>query len=140
MPKEPIASEFGAFAEAMRDSEAIARSPEAMTWFQKRFKFESLFFCISMNDLGLTGGEMTVIEDGPDTCDFCDADLAEGGFFIDGATDSGWANMCAGCYAKHGKGIGWGVGQFYRLQVSSDRSRRRWVCIAGGNPVPQEDD
>lgn len=137
MAKTPISTEFGAFAEALRDSEAIARNPDAMKWFQKRYKFEIAFFCISMNDLGLTGGEATVIEAGPDACDLCSVDLVDGGFFVDGATDTGWAHMCVNCFAGQGKGIGWGVGQLYRVQIAPDRSRHRWVCIAGGNTLPE---
>jgi hypothetical protein len=135
--KPPIETEFGSFAEALRDSEAIARNPDAMQWFLNRYKFEIFFFCISMNDLGLTGGETAVIIDGPQVCDLCASNLMDGGFFIDGAIENGWANMCTGCFAKHGKGFGWGIGQFYRVQVAPDGKSHRWVCIAGGNNYPE---
>ncbi len=136
MTRVPIATEFGQFAEALKNSESIARDPVAMEKFRKHFKFEIFFFCISLNDLGFTGGECAVMEDAPDSCDLCASNLVDGGFFIDGATNNGWANMCAQCFAGHGKGIGWGVGQLYRVQVSPDGHFHRWICIAGGNTLP----
>jgi hypothetical protein len=46
-------------------------------------------------------------------CDFCQTSGTVGGF-IDGKTNQGpWAHMCRPCHAKHGLGIGRGVGQEY---------------------------
>lgn len=47
--------------------------------------------------------------------------------------------MCMSCEAQHGVGIGWGVGQLYRIERPIDGGEARWFCIAGGNPDPERD-
>lgn len=138
--RKPVLSAFGEFAEALQDSEAIARDPERKAAFLDKYKFEIFYFVISLNDIMVTGGQCDVYAGDPESCDLCSADLFSIGFFVDGATkNGGWANMCPGCLAKHGRGIGWGIGQFYRVQRTSDGEKTRWVMIAGGNPFPEED-
>lgn len=138
--RKPALSAFGEFAEALQDSEALARDPARRAAFLEKYKFDIFYFAISLNDLIVTGGHCEVYPGDPESCDLCGTDLLEGGFFVDGAIkDGSWANMCPGCTAKHGRGIGWGVGQFYRAQGTADGQKTRWVLIAGGNPFPEDD-
>jgi len=47
-------------------------------------------------------------------CDFCQCDLLEKEFFIDGKTRRGpWALMCPSDHRMNGLGIGTGLGQKY---------------------------
>lgn len=138
--KERVSSAFGEFAEALQDSEAISRDPERRREFLDRYKFDISYFAISLNDLLITGGEGALHPGGAVICDLCGNKLLDSGFFIDGATKDGtWANMCPKCFASNGSGIGWGVGQFYRAQITADRQSTRWMMIAGGNPFPREE-
>lgn len=50
----------------------------------------------------------------PEACDICERVLTV--TFVDGATVGGpWAIMCRGCAMMHGRGIGTGRGQRYRV-------------------------
>ena len=138
--RKPVPSAFGEFAEALQDSEAIARDPERRAAFIEKYKIDLLYFAISLNDLMVTGGQCDIYAGDPESCDLCGTGLIEQGFFVDGVTkDGAWANMCSGCVAKDGRGIGWGVGQLYRAQITPDAEMTRWVMIAGGNVFPEED-
>ena len=47
-------------------------------------------------------------------CEFCEVDLNEEEYFIDGATSLGpWAMMCETCHIRYGRGLGMGKGQKY---------------------------
>jgi hypothetical protein len=86
---------------------------------------------MTLNDAGITGGERHEGFPG-DTCDLCGETLSEAGFYIDGAMlQGGWANMCPGCFAQHGRALGWGRGQLYRGFTNG--TEVRWFCIAGGD-------
>ena len=138
--RKPVLSAFGEFAEALQDSEAIARDPERKAQFLEKYKFDIFYFAISLNDIMVTGGQSAIYPGEPENCDLCGTNLLDSGFFVDGVThDGSWANMCPGCMAKHGRGIGWGIGQFYRVQIDPGTQMTRWIVIAGGNPFPEED-
>ena len=42
----------------------------------------------------------------------------------------GWSLMCAECFSKHGKGIGYGVGQLYMKQDNG-----KWLKVGGFAPA-----
>ncbi len=47
-------------------------------------------------------------------CDICKGEIRT--VYVDGATMGGpWANMCLGCFAQHGVGLGTGRGQQYKM-------------------------
>jgi hypothetical protein len=122
--------DFVQFVEQLQKSGFIARNPDARAAFNQKFHKELAFVSLYLNDLKVTGGELTAHPDPPENCDHCARQISKFGFFVDGNTTSGlWSNMCPSCYAEHGIGIGWGVGQLYRK-----RNSVQWVCIAGGNP------
>jgi hypothetical protein len=126
---------FEAFVTELQLSALLRRNPELRYQFCARFAKELAFVCLYLDVLGVTGGEVQVHVP-PDTCDFCRRPIAEGDFFVDGQTRDGTlANMCPNCYAEHGTGIGWGIGQLYR---NCDEGQCR--CIAGGDPNPAEND
>lgn len=102
-----------------------------------RYKFEIFFFCISMNDLGLTGGDATVIEGGPDVRDLCSSDLVEGASSLTVLDGNRVGEHVLWMFCETWQRHWLGVGQFYRVQVAPDRSSHRWVCIAGGNTIPK---
>lgn len=82
--------------------------------------------------VGVVGGRHP---DPPDHCDLCGCNLSETTpAFVDGkAGPRGWANMCAQCFMRDGKGIGWGIGQLY-AQVRGRRGTLQWRLIGGGDP------
>lgn len=67
----------------------------------------------------------------PTHCDLCRRSLANDKYMIDGAVkDLGgaWACMCAECFNKRGRKIGWGHGQLYL------RDENGWLEVAGFPP------
>lgn len=67
----------------------------------------------------------------PTHCDLCRRSLSKDKYMIDGAVkDLGaWACMCANCFNKRGRKIGWGHGQLYL------RDERGWIEVAGFPPA-----
>jgi hypothetical protein len=93
--------------------------------------------CRWLDQLKITSGERNISYGAPSKCDLCEADLLDGGLYVDGAIKGGsWANACMSCFDKHGMGIGWGVGQLYKRKGSFASGDPLWVCIAGGNQQP----
>lgn len=76
-------------------------------------------------------------DDGPEQCDLCLIPLNDETYVSDGRVDgqAAWANMCADCTVFHGAGIQWGMGQLYRKEPDS-----RWLQVAGGPPVGEDDE
>lgn len=85
----------------------------------------------------------------PETCNLCSRDLASTSpFFVDGMTTRSkretypglvtgeWADMCADCYLREGRWIGWGIGQLYTPEQHRDGSLV-WVLVGGGDPSGQ---
>ena len=72
----------------------------------------------------------------PSECDLCQKALSEEKYMIDGGVRGVgyWACMCANCYLKKGRGIGWGVGQLYL------RSKHGWLAVAGLDPSGPADE
>lgn len=72
----------------------------------------------------------------PTHCDLCRRSLAKDSYMIDGAVkdQSGWACMCADCFNKRGRKIGWGHGQLYR------RDEKGWLEVAGFPPGSSDED
>ena len=67
----------------------------------------------------------------PDTCGCCNEPFAGQTYMVDGALKGSiaWANMCAVCFYREGKGIGWGEGQLYLRQDDGS-----WLLVAGFQP------
>lgn len=70
-------------------------------------------------------------DNAPDVCDCCGESFDGQQYMIDGAIKGSiaWANMCAGCFSREGKGIGWGKGQLYLKQDDGS-----WLMVAGFPP------
>ena len=104
--------------------------------FLRRFRSELVLMSFWMNQLAVTGGQMEIAASPPGKCDLCGCGLEDKGLFIDGqVTDGRWSFMCMVCFDKSGVGIGWGVGQLYRLMPPDADGERAWASIAGGNPL-----
>lgn len=115
-------------------------SDEQRRQFLEEFRCELVLISYWLNRLRVTGTELSVAEDPPTVCNLCGVDLALNGLFIDGQIKDGrWSHMCMTCAAQYGVGIGWGVGQLYRIHHPQDGGEARWLCIAGGNPDPDVD-
>ena len=67
----------------------------------------------------------------PEVCDCCNESFAGQQYMIDGGLKGSiaWANMCAECFFRVGKGIGWGDGQLYLKQDDGT-----WLKVAGFQP------
>lgn len=101
----------------------------------RRFPSHFVMMTFWLNCLKVTGGEPIEAAGPPDECDHCGTDLKTSGLFIDGMTKGGpWSFMCTPCFAQHGAGIGWGLGQLFRLSGETEDGDPRWICIAGGPP------
>jgi hypothetical protein len=63
----------------------------------------------------------------PKKCDICGALIRD--HFVDGATepDGIWGCMCRVCFVNHGKGLGAGLGQLYKLEAETGI----WLLIDG---------
>ena len=107
--------------------------------FLETFRPESVLLSTWLNELKITGGRPEIAIDPPSNCDLCGTDLSTNALFIDGQIkDSRWSFMCLPCFGEHGTGIGWGVGQLFKLVGENEDGDPRWVCIAGGNLEPEE--
>jgi hypothetical protein len=123
------------FIAQIQNKEMLEGDADLRNEFRYRFHTELALVVLMLNDIGATGGECPMHPSPPEKCDLCGTALEKKEFFVDGQTQSGtWANMCKGCYEKHGMGIGWGTGQLYR-----NRGLYGWQCIAGGNTNSYED-
>jgi len=128
--------QFVTLLEQIHDTDSDAQRRQLL----ERFQSETVLLAYWLNRLRVTGTELSTAAGAPDHCDLCSADLRKNGLFIDGQTRAGeWAYMCMPCSGQHGSGIGWGVGQLYRLDHPRDGGEARWLCIAGGNPDPDRD-
>lgn len=115
-------------------------SDEQRRQFLDEFRSEFVLISYWLNRLKVTGTELSEVAQAPKVCDLCSVELAQNGLFIDGQIRDGrWSYMCMSCAAEHDVGIGWGVGQPYRLEDRQDENKARWLCIAGGNPEPERD-
>lgn len=66
-------------------------------------------------------------------CDHCNASFEKLDTMYDAATVFGpWGNLCEGCFASIGKGLGIGNGQKYAKQADG-----KWLCIEGGKGLGQ---
>ena len=123
--------------------EEAQRSPEdrgKRADFASRLRSELAILSFWLSEVKVTGGGLHVAADPPNQCDLCGTELSETGLFIDGQiTDGRWSFMCMICYGRNGTGIGWGIGQLCRLAGKADDGHRRWICIAGRNPDPDDD-
>lgn len=72
----------------------------------------------------------------PSICDLCRRSLSNDKYMIDGAVKDldGWACMCANCFDKRGRKIGWGHGQLYL------RDEHGWLEVAGFPPPSSHED
>lgn len=127
------------FIAALEEMQPAAADPEVRRRFARRYRSELVLLSFWLNQAKVTGGERTVSPSPPDVCDLCRMDLPTNGLFIDGEiADGRWSFMCMTCYAEHGVGIGWGIGQLYRLMGKDANGDPRWACIAGGDTEPDE--
>lgn len=101
----------------------------------KRFPSQFAMIAFWLNNFQVTGGEPIQAAGPPEECDLCRTKLAQNGLFIDGQIKDGrWSFMCMACFSTHGSGLGWGLGQLFRLRGQDEDGEPRWVCIAGGPP------
>ena len=121
--------DFSSFFRDLPSAGLIARDREKRLEFVDRYKRELMLVSLYLAELKVAGGANPLHLEPPDACDLCGT--TRFGVFVDGETtmDGKWANMCPECFAIHGRGLGWGVGQLYKAQPSGE-----WRCIAGGNP------
>jgi hypothetical protein len=72
----------------------------------------------------------------PSHCDLCRRSLSDDKYMIDGAVKDllGWACMCAECFNKRGRKVGWGHGQLYL------RKEHGWLEVAGFPPPSSYED
>ena len=131
---------FAQFSVALETASRQSHDHKARRAFLERHRAELVLFSFWMNELGIIGGQQTVALTPPKNCEQCGTALAENGLFIDGEARTGaWSYMCMPCYTEIGRGIGWGVGQLYRLQQTAG-DEPIWVCIAGGDPTCPRDE
>ena len=98
--------------------------------FAKEYRQETMLLLAWLSRLGLAGGVSSLHPAPPDDCGLCGKPLDRYAYFVDGQTDDGaWSDMCFPCFADHGEGIGWGVGQLYWKLANAE-----WRLIAGGDP------
>ncbi len=117
--------------ENLHDTDSVDQRRQLLDEFRCEFVLMSYW----LNRLKVTGTELSEAAGSPETCDLCSVDLSQNGLFIDGQIRDGrWSYMCMSCAAQLGVGIGWGVGQLYRIDKPHDGGAVRWLCIAGGNP------
>ena len=65
-------------------------------------------------------------------CEICHCDFTDQQYLADCGIKGhpvAWSLMCASCYSKHGKGIGYGVGQLYMKQDNG-----KWLKVGGFTP------
>lgn len=68
----------------------------------------------------------------PKGCHLCGHPFSVGDLMADCQLDFGneiWGCVCQGCFDAHGAGIGYGVGQLYRMV-----DKGRWLLLAGFPP------
>ena len=107
--------------------------------FLKTFRSETVLLSTWLNKLKITGGSADVAVDPPSHCNLCGSNLLANGLFFDAQMKEGlWSFMCLSCFGEHGTGISWGVGQLFKFAGENEDGDPRWVCIAGGNPDPEE--
>lgn len=135
MERDQWDCDFEAFAGNLQFAGLVARDPQRRRDFLAKFSREIVLISLYLNDLTVTGGSNEFHASPPENCDFCNQPISSFGFFVDGmASDGSWANMCPNCYAGKGAGIGWGIGQLYKV-----REGNAWQCVAGGQPSGPED-
>lgn len=128
------------FLEALEAAQKNARDHEQRRRFLEMFKSEIILLSFWLHELRIAGGEPTYEISPPERCNLCGVDLAINGLHVDGEiADGRWSHMCMACFARHGVGVGWGVGQLYRLVGNEAEGEPVWRCIAGGNPEPSDD-
>src|SRR5690606_10891945 len=107
----------------------------------EKFKSELVLLSFWMNELRIAGGEPTRSVSAPEHCDSCGGLLVANGLHVDGQVKDGrWSYMCLTCFGKDGAGLGWGVGQLYRMFGKDTNGMPIWRCIAGGNLEPDSED
>ena len=64
-------------------------------------------------------------------CDICQCYFRDQQYLVDCELKDkpGWCYMCGSCFSKHGKGIGYGVGQLYMRQPNG-----KWLKVGGFAP------
>lgn len=123
------------FLAALEVMQANPSDRAAKAQFLQRFRSELVLISFWLNQVAVTGGQVEVAASPPGKCDLCLCSLEENGLFVDGQiVDGRWSFMCMTCFDKVGVGIGWGVGQLYRLLPPDEEGDRAWASIAGGNP------
>jgi hypothetical protein len=134
MEKDVWDCDLQVFVNDLQAAGQIARNPQRRRDFIAKFRREIALVSLYLNELSVTGGSNELHPDPPASCDFCNRPTASFGFFVDGQTTDGlWANMCPHCYPIKGAGIGWGIGQLYKM-----RANNIWQCVAGGQPDKPE--
>lgn len=122
--------DFDGFMQLLPQVALQGRDSAGVRKFAKEYRQEAIELLSWLCRLGWAGGATSVHSAPPDTCGVCDRELSRYAFFVDGQTaDGSWADMCVLCFAKHGEGIGWGIGQLYSKLPKGD-----WRLIAGGDP------
>ncbi|MCP4122775.1 MAG: hypothetical protein GY751_13565 [Bacteroidetes bacterium] len=125
------------FLAELEKAQAMPEDQETRALFARRFRSELVLLSFWLNQMKVTGGDLHIAAAPPENCDLCGTNLAVSGLFIDGQViDGRWSFMCMPCYDNQGIGIGWGIGQLYRLMPENDEGLRNWVAIAGSDPVP----
>ena len=108
--------------------------------FLEKHRMEIVLLSRWLNALKVTGGQAVIFHDPPTHCDQCGIDLSDNGFFVDGRIQKSilWSFMCLPCFSEKGAGVGYGVGQLFKISEPDENGDNHWFCIAGGDPDPLE--
>lgn len=127
------------FIAALETAQSSPEDRAGRLRFCREFRSELVLLGYWLNRMKVTGCDLQIAADPPETCDLCSVNLTNAALFVDGQiADGRWSFMCMTCYGTHGVGIGWGVGQLYRLMPENETGERNWVSIAGGDPNPAD--
>lgn len=124
-------------AEAFVQTLAVAARtgrPGVARAFCEGFRVEVLELVRMLHAVGVLAPVTIEHPDPPGACEFCGADLAREGWFVDGAVRGGeFAVMCPECFADRGSALGWGRGQLW-CAVGERGAPRAWMLVAGYDP------
>lgn len=135
--------QWNKFLDALENIQKINDFNERKSFFET-FKSELVLLSAWLHEAKITGGMPNIVINPDINCNFCNANLIDTKYFVDGQIkDTRWSYMCLPCFGQHGIGISWGLGQLYKLRGVSQDGDAMWVCIAGGDPnidLPQHFD
>lgn len=126
--------DFDSFIKLLPHMSMGAKDDATVRQFAREYRQETIELLAWLCRLGLAGGVTSLHPAPPTACGLCSRELSRYAFFVHGQTDIGVsADLCFLCFAKHGEGIGWGIGQLYWAVENGD-----WRLIAGGDPAASD--